>query len=102
MSQTILHIDEIVSNPNVRGGRPVIRGTGLKVSDVWLAHTGADQLTPEEIATNYRLQLGQVYAAFAYYHLHQDEIDAEIEQDEEAAQQLLKAIEAQGKLTRLD
>jgi uncharacterized protein (DUF433 family) len=98
----ILHIDEIVSNPNVRGGRPVIQGTGLKVSDVILTHTTGDRLTPEEISRNYGVTLGQVYAALAYYHLHKDKIDSQIEVDEKKAEQLLKELEAQGKLTRIE
>jgi uncharacterized protein (DUF433 family) len=102
MSATILHINEIVSDPIIRGGRPVIKGTGLKVSDVWLTHTTGDKLSAEVIAQHFGLELGQVYAALAYYHLHKDEIDREIRTDAEDAERLLNELESQGKLTRFD
>lgn len=102
MSETILHIEEIVSNPAVRGGRPVIRGTGLRVVDIVHAHYGPDHLTAEEIADHYGITVGQAHAALAYYHLHKDEIDAAIRADEADAERLLKQIEAQGKLLHFD
>jgi uncharacterized protein (DUF433 family) len=86
MSETILHIDEIVTNPNVRRGRPVLRGTGLRVMDIIGALRSPDQLTPENVAEHYRLTLGQVYSAIAYYHLHTEEIEADIQADIEAAE----------------
>jgi len=82
MTPTSLNISEIVSDPKVRGGRPVIAGTGLRVSDVVLTHTTGDKLSAEQIAHNYRLTLGQVYAALSYYYLHQAEIDEQIGRDE--------------------
>lgn len=35
-------------------------------------------LTPEETADEMSLDLASVYAALAYYHLHRDEIEADI------------------------
>jgi uncharacterized protein (DUF433 family) len=102
MSETILHIDEIVTNPNVRRGRPVLRGTGLRVMDIVNAMNTPDRFTAEEVAHNYRLPLGQIYAALAYYHLHKDEIDADIQSDNEEAERLIKELEARGKLRRFD
>lgn len=98
MAATILNISEIVSDPNIRGGRPVIAGTGLMVSDIILRHTTGDKLSAEEIADHYRLNLGQVHAALAYYYLHQDEIDDEIRRSAEEAQHWLEEARKQGKL----
>lgn len=98
MATNILSINEIVSDPKIRGGRPVIKGTGLKVSDVVLTHTTGDKLSPETIAEHYRLNLGQVYAALAYYHLHKSEIDAEIQSDKEQAEYWREELRKQGRL----
>jgi uncharacterized protein (DUF433 family) len=77
----------VVSNPTVRNGRPSITGTGITVHRVaiWyrLGHS------PEEIAHRYgHLTIAQVYAALAYYHSNQAEIEAEIASDEAEAERL--------------
>jgi uncharacterized protein (DUF433 family) len=101
MAATVLHIDEIVSDPKIRSGRPVIRGTGLRVEDVMFTHSTGDCLSPEQIAENYRISIGQVHAALAYYYLHKEEMDAAIRADQERAEQLAAELEAQGRLTRI-
>jgi len=88
MAATVLNISEIMSDPNIYGGRPVIVGTTVKVSDVALRRTTGDRLLPPQIAEIYRLSLGQVHAALAYYYLHQDEIDEEIRRSTEEANPL--------------
>ncbi len=98
MVATILSISEIMSDPQVRGGRPVIAGTGLKVSDVFLARTTGDKFSPEEIAEHYGVTLGQVHAALAYYYLHQNEIDEEVRSDADDAKKLLTELMKQGKV----
>jgi uncharacterized protein (DUF433 family) len=62
----------------LRGGRPVIAGTGTTVQTI-VGHYKL-RLSPEEIADELpALTLAQVYAALAYYHLHADEIEADIQ-----------------------
>ena len=102
MSETILNIDEIISDPNIRSGRPVIRGTAICVSDVVSWHTSGDELNPEQIAAQFRLGLGQVYAALAYYHLHKTRIDAEIQVSISEAQALIDELKSQERLTEID
>ncbi len=72
----------IENNPNLRGGRPIIAGTGTAVRTVsGLYKLGLDA---EEIATQLpHLNLTQIYAALTYYHLHVDEIEADIQADSE-------------------
>jgi uncharacterized protein (DUF433 family) len=94
-------IDAIVSDPKVRNGRPVLKGTGFRVIDVVLNHRD-NGMTPEQIAERFRLDLGHVYAAFAYYYMHKDEVDADIEQYLEDGARAIEALERQGKLTRLE
>lgn len=85
MQPQILTIETIVSDPTIRAGRPVIVGTGVRVSDV-AALSVFHGRTSDQIAVSYGLTLGQVYAALAYYHDHQASIDAEIQEDDEVIQ----------------
>ena len=76
-------IDELIEkNPQLRSGRPIISGTGTTVrAIVGLYKLG---LSAEEIATQLpHLHLAQIYAALTYYHLHVNEIEADIEADSE-------------------
>jgi uncharacterized protein (DUF433 family) len=101
MVATILSIDTIVSDPKIRGGRPIIAGTGIRVIDVVAGHV-YKQYTPEETAVNYNLSVGQVYAALAYYYMHKAEIDADMREDAERAEKLIAELEQQGKVIRLE
>ena len=74
---TMLSINLISSDPKVRGGRPCIAGTGIRVLDVVAVMLFHDQ-TPAEIAEAYALSLAQVHAALAYYYEHKAEIDADL------------------------
>ncbi len=87
MMETILSIDLIVSNPNVRNGRPVVAGTGVCVSDLIMAKLFHQQ-DPDGLAAWFDLSLAQVHAALAYYYTHQTEIDAEIKARRQEARQL--------------
>jgi uncharacterized protein (DUF433 family) len=71
--------------PGVRGGRPKIAGTGLTVRRI----TGWYQMgmTPEQIALEFpHLSLAQVHAALAHYHANRGEIEADIAQEDAAAE----------------
>ncbi len=81
---TVLSIDIIVSNPEIRSGRPIIDGTSLRVQDV-AAHHIYRKYTPDELAYQLQITLEQVYAALAYYYAHKDEIDSALEADAEYA-----------------
>lgn len=102
MAATVLNIDAIVSDPKIRSGRPTIAGTGICVSDLIITHKSGDKLSPEQLADNFRLNLGEVYAALSYYHFHRAEIDQEIETNSQEARQLIEKLESQERLTRLD
>lgn len=75
--QTMLAIDLIASDPAVRQGQPCIAGTGLRVTDLVMAHL-FHRRTPDELAADYDLSLAQVYAALAYYYAHKSELDLAI------------------------
>ena len=74
---TVLNIALITTNPSIRGGRPCISGTGLRVIDVVMAHLFHQQ-GPDEIAASFGVSLAGVYAALAYYFEHKLAIDEDI------------------------
>jgi uncharacterized protein (DUF433 family) len=63
---------EIVSTPEVLGGKPRIEGRRISVLHI------VDQIqsgrTPEEVTTQFDLTLGEVHTALAYYHEHPEEM----------------------------
>jgi|GEM_PF-532509 uncharacterized protein (DUF433 family) len=93
----VLSIDVIVSDPKIRRGRPVIKGTGIRVMDIAAYHIGGDKLNAEQLADAFRLDLGTVHAVLAYYYLHREEIDADIHHDNEEGLALARELEAQGR-----
>jgi len=74
-------------DPEIRGGRPKIAGTGVTVMRV--AGWYKLGLTPEEIAAEYgHLSLAQIHAALAYYHANVDEIEADLADEDALAHRL--------------
>ena len=66
----------IMRDPKLRGGRPIIAGTGVTVRTIVGYYKLG--LTPEETADQMDLDLASVYAALAYYHLNKAELEADI------------------------
>lgn len=79
ISQTLEGL--IIKDPKLRGGRPIIAGTGVTIRTIVGYYKLG--LTPEEIADEMGLQLAGVYAALAYYHLNRAEIEADIQANTE-------------------
>ncbi len=71
----------IVSSPGVVHGKPRIEGHRITVENIMIWHERMG-MTAEEIASEYGLTLGQVYAALAYYFDHQAEVDESIRESE--------------------
>ncbi len=71
------------------GGRARIAGTRIRVTDVIdiLSRPGS---TPAELAAEFEVSLGEVYAALAYYHDHR----TELEDERDAATRLVDEIRA--------
>jgi uncharacterized protein (DUF433 family) len=71
----------IVSSPDIQHGRPRLAGTGITVQRIALWYKLG--YGPEEMVRKYpHRTLAQVYAALAYYHTNQAEIEAGIAADE--------------------
>lgn len=63
--------------PGKRGGRPIIRGTGITVSLIARLYKAGD--TVDEILESYpHLRPSWIHDAIGYYLDHQDEIEREI------------------------
>ncbi|MDE2818489.1 MAG: DUF433 domain-containing protein [Chloroflexota bacterium] len=73
-------INLIYRNPEVRGGRPCIVGTGLRVIDIVMAMQFGNR-SPEQMAEDYQVSLAKVHAALAFYYENKDEIDQDIHED---------------------
>jgi uncharacterized protein (DUF433 family) len=84
----------IERRPELRGGRPIVAGTGVSVHRI--AGWYKLGLSPEEIAGNYgHLSLAQVHAALAYYHANREEIESYL-RDEETEEDRLRSSIASG------
>jgi len=71
----------IVKEPGYCGGRATIDDTRIRVYSVVFVYKMGK--TPEQILVEYPdLSLGQVYAALTYYYDNQEEIEAELAEDE--------------------
>ncbi len=82
---TVESIDLITIDPEVRGGRPCIAGTGLRVIDVVMAALFHGR-TPGELASAYDLSLAEFHAALAYYYQHKADLDQDIRDQVDLAQ----------------
>jgi uncharacterized protein (DUF433 family) len=98
---TVHPIETIVSDPSVRNGKLIIAGTTIALIDVISSYNSGRSASPEELAQNYRLSLGQVFAALAYYYDHRDEVEAQLAGERANADDILKELRAQGKLIDL-
>jgi len=67
----------IVRTPGVCGGKPRIDGHRITVQNIAIWHDRLGR-SADEIASEYDLELADIYAALAYYFAHREEIDASI------------------------
>lgn len=79
---TITDIGTLVScSPEIGGGRPMIAGTKTsvrRIAALYKQHANA-----EEIARRMsHLSLAQIYAALAYYHVNQAQVEADLAAEE--------------------
>ena len=69
----------IECKPGVRGGKPCIAGTAIKVQNIVIWTEQGD--TPDDIVNGYpHLTLADVHAALVYYYDNQETIDHDIMQ----------------------
>ena len=73
--------------PGIAGGKPRIAGHRITVQNIAIWHERMGK-SADEIAEEYDLTLGDVYAALAYYFDHRDEIDRSIGEGQAFAEAL--------------
>jgi uncharacterized protein (DUF433 family) len=65
----------IKTDRKIRGGEPVIAGTGIRVLDIAIKYEIMG-MSPEDIIISFpHLNLSQVHDALSYYYEHKDTID---------------------------
>lgn len=65
----------IIFDRRIRGGTPVISGTGIRVIDIAVRYEFLE-MTPDDILLAFpHLNLSQIHDALSYYYDHKDEID---------------------------
>ena len=87
MTATIEIGSLISSKSDLRGGRPVIAGTGVTVKRI----VGWYQLglSPDEIVMEIpHLNIAQVFAALTYYHVNREQIEADLAAERAEADKL--------------
>lgn len=81
-------LDRFISiDPQICGGKPCISGRRIPVAFVatWHEKQGLDVPT---IAADYDLTPVEIYAALAYYNDHRDEVEAQLREEEQFAEQM--------------
>lgn len=76
---------QIIRDPDIQGGEPIIRGTRVPIRSIILALQDDYPGDLPAVAEAYRVSLGAVEAAVDYYRSHQAEIDRIVQQRERAA-----------------
>ena len=75
-------LDQLIEiTPGVAGGKPRIAGHRITVQNIAIWHECLGR-NADEIASEYNLSLGEVYAALAYYFSHREDIDRSISESE--------------------
>ncbi|MBR8827161.1 MAG: DUF433 domain-containing protein [Gomphosphaeria aponina SAG 52.96 = DSM 107014] len=92
MTTTNIEIGTLITrSPKIRGGRPIISGTGLTVNRIVSWYKLG--LTPKEILNRIghpKLDLAKVYAALTYYHANKEEIETDLVNQEADAKKFEK------------
>ena len=83
-----IDIGSLISrDPQIRGGRPCVAGTGVTVQRIATWYKLG--LAPEEVVDRIgHLTLAQVHAAIAHYHANRDEMEESMAADDVSAASL--------------
>jgi excisionase family DNA binding protein len=92
MATTVLKTIQIVSTPDVLGGKPRIEGRRISVEHVVRHHLLAG-MSLEEMNAAFDLSPAEIHTALAYYYQHPDEIEASIKERESILEKVRTAQE---------
>jgi uncharacterized protein (DUF433 family) len=79
--------ERITSRSGVLGGKPCISGRRIAVEHIVIWHERLGY-SADKIASDYDLELADVYAALAYYFAYREEIDRSIREAEDFVRRL--------------
>lgn len=79
--------ERITSCSGVLSGKPCISGRRIAVEHIVIWHERLGY-SADKIASDYDLELADVYAALAYYFAHREEIDRSIREGEDFVRRL--------------
>jgi uncharacterized protein (DUF433 family) len=76
-----------INHIEIRAGQPVIAGTRITVHDI--ANMHVHNGSPVEwIVANFDVTPDQIYAALAYYYVHKEQIDRELQEGDALAEEI--------------
>ncbi len=81
---------KIVKNLDICGGRPIIDGTRIKVSQIALEFEYLGMSPDEIVQAHPHLTLPQIHIALSYYYQNLNEIKKEVKENKEFIEQLKK------------
>lgn len=90
MAQAQLKHPYITRQKGVSGGKPVVKGTRLRVAQIALEYERLGWTPDEIIQAHPHLTLAQVHDALSYYYQHAAEINADLLANERQVEELRK------------
>jgi len=72
------------------GGKPIIAGTRMKVSQIAIEYEKMGMSPDEIVRAHPHLTLGQVHDALSYYYDHIKEIDRQIAEERKMVERMMK------------
>lgn len=81
-------IQHIVIDAQICGGKPCVSGTRIRVWDIHVWHDLRGQSAEDIVAVFPQLTLADVHSALAYYLDHRDEIERQMQEGEQFADEL--------------
>ena len=81
----------VTSKKGVAGGKPIIAGTRIKVSQIAIYYEKMGYTPDDIVRAHPHLTLAQVHAALSYYYDHIREIDRQIACERQLAEEMKKA-----------
>ena len=81
--------NRIISTPGICGGQPRITGHRITVKDIvrWFEIL---QMSADEIAHEFDLELFDIYLALAFYHANQSQLNEQWEKDDDFVKSIQK------------
>lgn len=89
MQEAVQEKANIVKTEGIVGGKARVEGTRISVVDIVELYTELEY-SPEKIATEFSLNLGEVFAALKYYYENPKEIRRKIREKKEFAEKTEK------------